>query len=201
MINKNEKKPSLAATQHIHGPYSIPTWCHLLYCWQQLTHSNPPRFPPLSPSFLPRIASFKLNFNESMTYTEWVSWIFILCLFGPTPISSESSLSSNIPTNFLSFARKQEVVDWLVGVRRKIHENPELGFEEVETSKLVRAELDKMGIPYKYPVAVTGVLGFVGTGEPPFVAIRADMDALAMQVGWDFRSFLLFLPDCLNDVY
>ncbi|WJZ94417.1 hypothetical protein VitviT2T_013280 [Vitis vinifera] len=116
-----------------------------------------------------------------MTYTEWVSWIFILCLFGPTPISSESSLSSNIPTNFLSFARKQEVVDWLVGVRRKIHENPELGFEEVETSKLVRAELDKMGIPYKYPVAVTGVLGFVGTGEPPFVAIRADMDALAMQ--------------------
>lgn len=88
-----------------------------------------------------------------------------------------------------------------MGVRRKIHENPELGFEEVETSKLVRAELDKMGIPYKYPVAVTGVLGFVGTGKPPFVAIRADMDALAMQVGWDFRSFLLFSPDCLNDVY
>ena len=88
-----------------------------------------------------------------------------------------------------------------MGVRRKIHENPELGFEEVETSKLVRAELDKMGIPYKYPVAVTGVLGFVGTGEPPFVAIRADMDALAMQVGWDFRSFLLFSPGCLNDVY
>lgn len=88
-----------------------------------------------------------------------------------------------------------------MGVRRKIHENPELGFEEDETSKLVRAELDKMGIPYKYPVAVTGVLGFVGTGEPPFVAIRADMDALAMQVGWDFRSFLLFSPGCLNDVY
>lgn len=88
-----------------------------------------------------------------------------------------------------------------MGVRRKIHENPELGFEEVETSKLVRAELDKMGIPYKYPVAVTGVLGFVGTGKPPFVAIRADMDALAMQVGWDFRSFLLFSPGCLNDVY
>lgn len=125
-----------------------------------------------------------------MTYTEWVSWIFILCLFGPTPISSESSLSSNIPTNFLSFARKQEVVDWLVGVRRKIHEYPELGFEEVETSKLVRAELDKMGIPYKYPVAVTGVIGFVGTGKPPFVAIRADMDALAMQemVEWEHKS-------------
>lgn len=70
----------------------------------------------------------------------------------------------------------------MVGIRRKIHENPELGYEEFETSNLIRTELDKMGISYKYPVAVTGVIGFIGTGEPPFVAIRADMDALPMQV-------------------
>ena len=70
----------------------------------------------------------------------------------------------------------------MVGIRRKIHENPELGFEEFETSKLLRAELDKLGIPYKHPIAITGVIGFVGTGKPPFVAIRADMDALAVQV-------------------
>ncbi|RVX17017.1 IAA-amino acid hydrolase ILR1-like 4 [Vitis vinifera] len=125
-----------------------------------------------------------------MTNNEWVSWIFILCLFGPTPISSESSLSSNIPTNFLSFARKQEVVDWLVGVRRKIHENPELGFEEDETSKLVRAELDKMGIPYKYPVAVTGVLGFVGTGKTPFCCHKSRYGR-SCYAGWvGFQEFL-----------
>lgn len=132
-----------------------------------------------------------------MAYSQWVCLIFILCLFGPVPISSESSPSSKIPADFLRFAKRREVVDWLVGVRRKIHENPELGFEEVETSKLVRAELDKMGIPYKYPVAVTGVVGYIGTGEPPFVAIRADMDALAMQVGWDLKIFSMSLPDYL----
>lgn len=78
----------------------------------------------------------------------------------------------------------------MVGIRRKIHENPELGFEEFETSKLIRTELDKMGISYKYPVAVTGVIGFIGTGEPPFVAIRADMDALPMQVWLSFVTLL-----------
>ncbi|CAN1217954.1 IAA-amino acid hydrolase ILR1-like 4 [Linum perenne] len=78
----------------------------------------------------------------------------------------------------------------MVGVRRKIHENPELGYQEFETSKLIRGELDKMRVDYKYPVAVTGVVGFIGTGKPPFVAIRADMDALSMQVclRWGFLS-------------
>ena len=73
-------------------------------------------------------------------------------------------------------------MDWMVGIRRKIHENPELGYEEFETSKIIRDELDLMGIPYKFPVAVTGVVGYIGTGKPPFVALRADMDALAMEV-------------------
>lgn len=110
----------------------------------------------------------------------------VLHLIFPTSVLAASTSNPNglsdIPLKLLNFARKRELVDWMVNIRRKIHENPELGYEEFETSKLIRDELEKMGIRYKYPVAVTGVVGYIGSGEPPFVALRADMDALPMQV-------------------
>ncbi|GMI91790.1 IAA-ALANINE RESISTANT 3, JASMONIC ACID RESPONSIVE 3 [Hibiscus trionum] len=130
-----------------------------------------------------------------MNFPKLVSFLLILHLLNPTVVlSSSSPTSSNrvseIPKKFLGFAKRKELFDWMVGIRRKIHENPELGYQEFETSKLIRQELDIMGIPYKYPVSVTGVVGFVGSGKPPFVAIRADMDALAMQemVEWEHKS-------------
>ncbi|KAM7471802.1 hypothetical protein LguiA_009985 [Lonicera macranthoides] len=125
-----------------------------------------------------------------MSFFKWVLLIFLPSLFGSIPIFSDSSFISEIPTDFLKIAKKAEVFDWMVSVRRKIHEHPEIGYEEFETSKLIRQELDKMGIPYRYPVAVTGVVGYIGSGNPPFVAIRADMDALSMQemVEWEHKS-------------
>ncbi|KAL3352876.1 hypothetical protein AABB24_020721 [Solanum stoloniferum] len=130
-----------------------------------------------------------------MGFLKWVVAFSILCTFLATPTLSISSFLNkeefaNISVNFLNLAKRPELFDWIVRIRRTIHENPELGFEEFETSKLIRNELDKMGIFYKYPVAVTGVVGFIGTGKPPFVALRADMDALAMQeeVDWEHKS-------------
>ncbi|XP_031105005.1 IAA-amino acid hydrolase ILR1-like 4 isoform X2 [Ipomoea triloba] len=117
-----------------------------------------------------------------MNFSKWVFLIFVQFLFSPMPISSELKLTSQeIPEIFLKLAKKAEVFDWMVGIRRKIHENPELGYEEFETSKIIREKLGELGIPYKHPVAGTGVVGYIGSGKPPFVALRADMDALALQ--------------------
>ncbi|KAL5062797.1 hypothetical protein RYX36_024534 [Vicia faba] len=118
-----------------------------------------------------------------------LQYFFILHIFASTSILLSSTHNSSI-NNFLEIANSSEVFDWMMSIRRKIHENPELGYEEFETSKLIRSELDKMDVPYKHPVAITGVIGFIGTGLSPFVALRADMDALPMQemVEWEHKS-------------
>lgn len=82
----------------------------------------------------------------------------------------------------MEMAKKPEFVEWITKIRRQIHENPELAFEEHQTSQLVRDELVKLGISFRFPLAITGIRATIGTGAPPYVALRADMDALPIQV-------------------
>lgn len=83
-----------------------------------------------------------------------------------------------------------QLTDRLIGIRRQIHAQPELGYQEEHTSSLVKQELDLLGIDYLSNVAGTGVIASLTRGDGPCVAIRADMDALPMQeeTGLPFAS-------------
>ena len=75
----------------------------------------------------------------------------------------------------------QKYNDYIVEMRRKIHENPEVSTKEYETSKLVMSELDKMGVPYVQCGLETGVLATIkGAKEGKTILLRADMDALTV---------------------
>ncbi|SIR58700.1 amidohydrolase/hippurate hydrolase [Peribacillus simplex] len=69
-----------------------------------------------------------------------------------------------------------------VRLRRMIHENPELGFEEHKTAEIIANYLKELGIEVTSGVAKTGVVGILrGDKEGPVLALRADIDALPIQ--------------------
>lgn len=71
---------------------------------------------------------------------------------------------------------KDQIIQW----RRQIHQNPELGFEEHQTAKLITETLEGFGLRVQTGIARTGVVGYLGEGKPA-IGIRADMDALPLQ--------------------
>jgi amidohydrolase len=73
----------------------------------------------------------------------------------------------------------QTIHQEVIGNRRHLHANPELSFEEYETSAFVKAKLDELGISYE-SMANTGVVALIKGSKPSdsVVALRADMDAL-----------------------
>ena len=76
---------------------------------------------------------------------------------------------------------KEQLVSW----RREIHTYPEIAWKEIKTGNLIAKELETLGIEVTR-VANTGVIGLL-KGEAPgkTVALRADMDALAIEEATD----------------
>ncbi len=78
----------------------------------------------------------------------------------------------------------EDVVAW----RRHLHRNPEVSFEEHETSAFVADTLEGFGLEVERPTE-TSVMARLGSGGP-VVALRADIDALPIheESGVEFES-------------
>jgi hippurate hydrolase len=69
----------------------------------------------------------------------------------------------------------------MIEIRRRLHAQPELGFEEHATSALVAARLAEWGYRVTRGVGGTGVVGTLSRGPGHRLGLRADMDALPIQ--------------------
>lgn len=77
---------------------------------------------------------------------------------------------------------EQSTCEYVVKLRREIHERPEIGFDLTNTLAVVRRELDAMGIPYTEEFGKSSIVGTINPDCKGFtIGLRADMDALPIQ--------------------
>ncbi len=69
------------------------------------------------------------------------------------------------------------VYEYVVDVRRRLHKIPEIGYKEYKTCKLIQNELNILGIEYDV-VLNTGIIGYINKGSNKKIALRADIDGL-----------------------
>ena len=85
----------------------------------------------------------------------------------------------------------EDIVDTheqFIELRRDIHRHPELAYEEHRTADLVAEQLASYGIDVHRGLGKTGVVGSLSAGGGNrAIALRADMDALAMDELNDFE--------------
>ena len=75
----------------------------------------------------------------------------------------------------------QKYSEELTAIRRKLHSEPELSWEEENTTAFVCDYLENLGISYRRTVP-TGVIATIEGGKPgKTVALRGDMDALSVE--------------------
>lgn len=75
----------------------------------------------------------------------------------------------------------QELEKYIIKHRRKIHENPELGFECSETHDYIKTELNRLKIEHIPHIGKHSIVGIINNGKSPVIGIRADFDALPLQ--------------------
>ena len=92
---------------------------------------------------------------------------------GANSMSTNTELKSTVQAEL--DRRGQEAID----IAKVILNNPEPGFKEYKTSKLVTQTFDQWGIPYEDGIGITGVKGILDSGKPgPTVAVMGELDSL-----------------------
>ncbi|WP_421920540.1 M20 metallopeptidase family protein [Marinifilum sp.] len=85
---------------------------------------------------------------------------------------------TNLRNQIRDFAHSIECE--IIEIRAHLHQNPELSFEEFETSKFIQSKLNEYGIKFTSGHVKTGIVGKIEGKNPSkkAIALRADMDAL-----------------------
>jgi len=83
----------------------------------------------------------------------------------------------------------QEIQEDLIQLRQMFHRCPEIALHEVQTTQMIAQELERLQIPYRL-LKPTGVTGFLGKPGGRRIALRADIDGLAVteETGLPFSS-------------
>ena len=69
--------------------------------------------------------------------------------------------------------------EYIISLRREIHEHPEIGFDLPNTIAVVKRELEKLGVEYTEQYGESAVVAIINPEKKHFtIGIRADMDAL-----------------------
>lgn len=86
--------------------------------------------------------------------------------------------------------KARNMTNFLVETRRTLHRHPELMYQEEQTSLIIQKALKELGVSYTTGWAINthqeempgpggyGIVADIGTGKPPCVLLRADIDAL-----------------------
>jgi amidohydrolase len=109
-----------------------------------------------------------------------VTALTVIALVVMPSAQTPSAISPALRTRIDALAA--ELLPWVTGVRRDLHQYPELGFRETRTAGFVADRLRAMKFDdVRTGIGGTGVVGILAGGRPgPVVAVRADMDALPL---------------------
>jgi amidohydrolase len=80
---------------------------------------------------------------------------------------------------------------YIIQMRRQLHQIPEIGYDLPKTLALIRRELDAMGLPYTEEYGTSSIIATLNEGVGnKTIALRADTDALPVQeeTGLEFAS-------------